>query len=103
MIDWDAVVLGPVHGVFDEPVVFMPKIGAQYAGTGIFDKAYREVDLAGGMAVTTEVPMLGIRTSQCPVPLKQGDQVLIRTTVYMIREPQFDGKGYAKLLLNDPT
>lgn len=100
MINWDAIVLGPVHGVFGEPVTFIPKVGAQYAGTGIFDEAYREVDLAGGEAVTTEVPVLGIRTSQCPAPLVQGDQLQVRGVLYTIREPQFDGKGGAKLLLN---
>jgi hypothetical protein len=103
MIDWDKSVLSPVHGVFDEPVVFIPNIGVQYAGGGIFDEAYREVDLAGGMAVTTESPVLGIRTSQCPVPLLQDDKVLIigKNITYNIREVRFDGHGSAKLLLNE--
>lgn len=101
MIDWDAIVLGPVHGVFDEPVVFMPAVGAQYSGSGTFDAAYREVDLAGGMAVTQVCPLLGIRSSQCPVPLVQGDKVQVRGITYTIREPQDDGHGWVKLLLND--
>lgn len=102
-IDWDAVLLAPVDGVFGEAFTFIPKIGAQYPGTGVFDEAYRQIDLAGGEAVTTECPVLGIRTSQCAVPLTQGDQVLRAKTgvIYTIREPQDDGHGWAKLLLNE--
>lgn len=105
MIDWDSLVLGPVQGVFGEPVMFLPAIGSPLAVSGIFDEAYREVDLAGGMAVTTESPVLGIRVSDFSVLPVQGDQVTVasRSKTYVVREVQIDGHGGAKLLLNDAT
>ena len=105
MIDWDNLVLAPLQTVFGEPVTFIPKFGLQFAGSGVFDEAYREVDLAGGMAVTTEMPVLGIRTSQMQNLLQQGDQVFVpsRNLTYVIREVRIDGHGSAKLLLNEAT
>lgn len=104
MVDWDALVLGPLQQVFGETVTFMPATGTPFAGTGIFDEAYREVDLAGGEAVTTECPVLGIQTSAFQSPYqalpRQGDSLFIRGSTYVIREVQVDGHGGAKLLLN---
>ncbi len=61
------------------------------------------MDLTGGMAVTTESPVLGIRTSEFPVLPRQGDQIVVpsRSKTYSIREVQIDGHGAAKLLLNE--
>lgn len=103
MINWDTVVLGPLHMVFAEPVTFVPAVGAPLAIAGVFDEAYREVDLAGGMAVTTEHPLLGVRVSAFPTLPLQGDQVIVpsRNKTYVIREVQIDGHGSAKLLLNE--
>ncbi|WP_431276273.1 head-tail joining protein [Variovorax ureilyticus] len=101
MIDWDSLVLGPLQGVFGEAVTHLPATGDPQAGSGIFDEAYREVDLAGGMAVTTEHPVLGIRISDYPVLPVQGDQVIVHGMTFVIREVQVDGHGAAKLLLNE--
>ena len=105
MINWDTLVLKPLQGVFGEPVTFLPAVGLPLAVFGIFDEAYREVDLAGGMAVTTEHPVLGIRTSDFPVLPLQGDRVIVlsKGITYVIREVQVDGHGAAKLLLNEAT
>lgn len=105
MIDWDACVLAPLQAVFGEPFMFLPAVGQPLSRSGVFDEAYREVDLAGGMAVTTEHPVLGIRTSDFPVLPAQGDQVTVasRGKTYVIREVQIDGHGAAKLLLNEAT
>jgi hypothetical protein len=105
MIDWDSLVLGPLQGVFGQPVTHLPAVGDPQAGSGIFDEAYREVDLAGGMAVTTESPVLGIRTSEFPVLPKQGDQLIVQSVgkTFVIREVQVDGHGAAKLLLNEAS
>lgn len=100
MIAWDALVLGPLQSTFGEPVTFLPASGGSFAVNGIFDEAYREVDLAGGVAVTTEHPVLGIRTSAFQVLPKQGDQFTIRGANYTVREVQVDGHGAAKVLLN---
>lgn len=101
MVDWDAQVLAPLHAVFGEPVTFIPAVGSPIAAVGIFDEAYRQIDIADGQAVTTECPVLGIRVSAFqPLP-KQGDQVNVRGTAYTIREVQLDSHGGAKLLLNE--
>jgi hypothetical protein len=103
MIDWDLLVLARLQGVFGEPVTYLPAIGSPRAVSGIFDEAYREVDLAGGMAVTTQSPVLGIRTSEyLSLPL-QGDQFVVpsRNKTYIVREVQIDGHGAAKVLLNE--
>lgn len=105
MIDWDALVMAPCEAVFGEPVTFMPAAGAPFAGTGIFDAAYRQIDIAGGQAVTTECPVLGIRLSAFQSPMQaiplQGDGLYIRGKSYVIREVQVDSHGGAKLLLNE--
>ena len=103
MVDWDSLVLGPLQSVFGEPITFLPAVGAPVAATGVFDEAYHEVDLAGGMAVTTEHPVLGIQVSAFPSLPLQGDRVTIasRGKTYVIREVQIDGHGAAKLLLNE--
>lgn len=105
MIDWDRMVLKPLQGVFGEPVTHLPAVGAPQSASGIFDEAYREVDLAGGMAVTTESPVLGIRTSDFPMLPKQGDQLIVPRIgmTFVIREVQVDGHGAAKLLLNEAS
>lgn len=100
MVDWDTLVLGPLQVVFGEPVTFTPAVGSPAAVTGVFDEAYREIDLAGGVAVTSEHPVLGIRLSAFPSTPKQGDHLTIRNAVYAVREVQLDGHGSAKLLLN---
>lgn len=102
-MDWDSLVLGPLQSVFGEPVTFLPAFDPPFTVSGIFDEAYREVDLAGGMAVTTEHPVLGIRTSDFPTLPVQGDQLIVlsRNKTYVIREVQIDGHGSAKLLLNE--
>lgn len=105
MVDWDALVLAPLQAVFGEPVTFIPASGdAPFVGAGVFDEAYRQIDLAGGEAVTTECPVLGVRLSAFQSPMQavpqQGDKLSIRGATYMIREVQKDSHGGAKLLLN---
>jgi hypothetical protein len=105
MVDWDALVLGPLEQAFGEPVTFIPASGDRpFGGWGIFDEAYREVDIAGGQAVTTECPVLGIRISAFQSPMQampqQDDRLSIRGATYVIREVRLDSHGGAKLLLN---
>ena len=101
-IDWDSAVLAPLEKVFGELVTYLPAIGNSFPVFGVFDEAYREVDLAGGMAVTTEMPILGIRLSLFAIQPKQGDQLtILRTNVtYVVKEVRPDSHGAAKLMLN---
>jgi hypothetical protein len=76
--------------------------GGPFQIAGVFDEAYREVDPAAGMALTTETPVLGVRLSQFPLPPLQGDALTIVRTgeTYLVKEVRPDSHGYAKLLLN---
>ncbi len=102
MIDWDTRVLAPLEAVFGEeiPVLYQPVAGVAYEISGIFDEAYTEVALAGGMGVTTERPVLGVRLSRFVVPPAQDDRVTIRGLTYVVKEMRPDSHGAAKLMLN---
>jgi len=102
-IDWNKAVLGPVMGVFGEAVTYSPSAGTPFAISGIFDEAYREVEVVDGdIPVTTEIPVLGVRIADFPAPPLQGDLLTITRTgaTYAVREARLDGHGGAKLMLN---
>lgn len=105
MIDWDAAVLGPLESVFGEPVNYMPAAGGSFSISGVFDAAYRGLDLADGMAMSTETPVLGVRLSQFPMAPEQGDSLtLARSGVtYVVREVRPDSHGAARLMLNQAS
>lgn len=102
MIDWDAAVLGPLNGVFGESAWYMPATTRPLPITGIFDEAYRDIDLAGGMGVSTTQPVLGVQLSQFPELPEQGDRLTIARTkeTFIVKEVRPDGHGAAKLMLN---
>ena len=105
-IDWDKMVNGPVMGVFGEPAVFQPAFGTPFGIHGTFHEAYKSVDLAGGMGMTTEMPALGVQLAEFPVQPLQKDRVAIAATAlhgggtYVVKEVQPNGVGAAVLLLN---
>jgi hypothetical protein len=106
VIDWDKVVNGSVMGVFGESAVFQPVAGAPFNIHGTFHEAYKSVDLAGGMGITSEMPALGVQLSEFPVTPLQKDRVVITATAlhgggtYAVKEVQPNGIGAALLLLN---
>lgn len=102
MIDWDKNVLAALENVFGEPVQYMPAVGAPFPITGIFDEAYKEVDLAGGMGANSVMPVLGVRLSQFSNPPLQGDQLTILRTggTYIVKKPEPDSHGSILLKLN---
>ena len=102
MIDWDQAVLAPLAGVFGEQVTYAPATGLPFTVTGVFDEAYREVDLASGTAFTTEMPVLGVRLAEFPQPPVQGDRYTVGrlALVYVVREVRLDSHGAAKLMSN---
>lgn len=103
MIDWDRAVLGPLEAVFGEPVTYAPAAGGGFDVSGVFDAAYREVELAGGIGITTETPVLGVRLSQFATAPEQGDRLTIQRTglTYEVREVRPDSHGAARLMLNE--
>lgn len=104
-IDWDKNVLAPVMGVFGEPVTYMPATGSPFSITGVFDEAYTSVVMQeGGVPMTTESPLLGVRVAEFPQgrPPRKGDLLSIASvnSVFTVKDVRFDGHGEAKLMLS---
>ena len=101
-IDWDANVLQPLEDVYAEPVIYTSAAGIQLPGiVGVFDAAYRDVDLTDPLATTTIVPVLGVRLALFQNEPAQDDVVQVPSvnTTYVVREVRKDGHGWAKLML----
>jgi len=103
MIDWDAMVLGPVMAQFQEPVTYLPRSGVARALHGVFDDACaHEVVLQdGSVGWTTASPTLGIRLNEWHALPRQGEQVIVSgmRKTYVIREARQDSHGGARLML----
>jgi hypothetical protein len=102
-IDWDTLVIGPLQGVFGEPVTYTPAVGSPFPITGVFDNAYKDLTMSEyAPDVATLYPALGVRLVEFPVPPLQGDQLTITRTgkTYTVRLPRPDSHGGALLILN---
>ena len=108
MIDWDELVIAPLHEAFSEPATYSiitPVTVRTFDITVIFDDAAMNVE-AGGMIVTTSNPTVGVRLSEFPADydpeLAQGDSIKILRTgdIYDVKRGKKDSKGNARLDLN---
>lgn len=115
-IDWDALVLGPVMGIFGEGVpddatkaswpLYTPRgLAAFRLADAVFDAEYEQVDVnpGDGTVSTSRRPVLGVRRSLFPRPPAQNDAVFIPKTgkTYVVRDVQPDGHGHDKLMLQE--
>lgn len=101
MIDFDTLVLGPCLSAFGQITLYTAP-GQSFDLPGIFDRYHAEITFdAGGVPVSTQRPMLGVRESDFPFGLlpAQGDTVLIDGTVYLVTDTQPDGHGHILLPL----
>lgn len=101
-IDWDANVLQPLEAEFAEAVNYTTAAGVAISGIlGVFDAAYRDVDLSDPLGTTTITPVLGVRLALFTADPAQDDTVQIPSvnTTYVVREVRKDGHGWAKLML----
>jgi hypothetical protein len=108
MIDFDALVLGPVMGIFGEDLahglpVYTPAGHAAFdLADAVFDDAYSALMLQDGAPETNTLePVLGVRLALFPVPPAQNDEVYIPRVgiTFIVRDVQPDGHGHAKLIL----
>lgn len=103
-VNWNAEVIGPLMGVFGEPVSYRPAAGGSLQITGVFDDAYlKEVmfeDASSG--VTTVSAVLGVQLSQFPSTPVQNDQLYVPSAnaTFLVREVRADSRGGAKLMLS---
>jgi len=103
-IDWDKHVLAPLEQVFAEPAEYIPQVGDAYAIEGVFDSAYKDVDLIDPQVdATTTKPVIGVRRAVLRAEPVQGDRVRIPSvsTLFLVREVRPDGHGSVKLMLAD--
>jgi hypothetical protein len=103
-IDWDKYVLGPTADVFGEPVAYTTAAGSVLTGIqGVYDAAYKDVDLSDPLGTTAIVPVLGVRLALFPTPPGQDDVLYVPSAGlrYVVREVRQDGHGWAKLMLGE--
>lgn len=103
-INWGTDVLGPLMGVFGEPVQYRPRVDAPLTINGVFDDAYQKEMLFSDASVelTTVQAVLGVQLSQFSVPPAQNDQLTIVRTggAYVVKDVRVDSHGGAKLILS---
>jgi hypothetical protein len=101
-IDWDAMVLAPLVGVFGEPVLYTPAGGAPFIVSMVCDEGNKDINLAGGMGVNSSNPVVSGRLAQFSMPPLQGDTLLIVRTgeSFKVADVEADGKGGVKLPLS---
>jgi hypothetical protein len=102
-VDWDALVLAPLHAIFGETIFYQPIDAEIFRLTdAVFDRAYIQVGTdAGGVPVTALHTIVGIRLASCPprfVP-KDGDRVTRDDVTWQVVDEQPDGKGNVVLVL----
>lgn len=102
-VDWNSKVIGPCISVFGEPVTYRPVTGSPYAITGVFDEAYKPVDMLDTASeIISTIPVLGVQLAQFVAPPVENDKLFILSvgSTYIVRAVQPDGHGGAKLMLN---
>jgi hypothetical protein len=102
-VDWDALVLAPLHTAFGEAVSYQPATAAAFALTdAVIDRAYVQVGTdAGGVPVTAWRTIVGIRLASCPSGFAPGDedQITAHGSTWRVVDEQPDGKGNVVLIL----
>lgn len=112
MIDWGAVVLTPVMGVFGEPAMYTPSprspvfAGAAFQINVVFDNAYVEIGEVSGPGAMSRRPVFGVRLAEFPAGFDpeeaQGDMITMPGTgrVYVVKSGRPDSHGGARLDCN---
>ena len=104
MVNFDALVIGPLMSKFGESVTYAPKSGASLTIDAIFDNGYHKEEMFsdGSVGVTEVEPFLGVQLSQLATTPAQNDTLTIVITgvTYVVKEVRLDGRGAARLMLN---
>jgi hypothetical protein len=113
MLDFDALVLAPCMDAFAIDILVAPLIsrpGAPvYPARGIYNQRSIDVPTEDGSILNSHTVELGIRLSEYPIPVKQGDRITIVTPppgangmagrVFTIEDLNEDGQGGSGLVL----
>lgn len=102
-IDWDGLVLAPLHAAFGEAIIYLSAtIGPFELQDAVFDRGYVQVNPdGGGVPVTAWSTFVGIRLASCPAGFEpaDGDTITARGSTWQIVDEQPDGKGNIVLVL----
>jgi hypothetical protein len=103
-IDWDGLVLAPLHAAFGETITYQPVgIGAPFTLTdAVCDRAYTQVGFDhNGVPVTAWSTHIGIRLASCPQGFAPADQDLVtwNGSQFRVVDQQPDGKGNIVLVM----
>ncbi|HZR87890.1 MAG TPA: hypothetical protein VFB02_13860 [Bradyrhizobium sp.] len=110
-VDWDKLVIAPVMTIFGEEdasspetttPTYYPVVGAPFDLNGVFDEAYRAIDLNDTTSdISTVDPVLGVRLADFPTGVAPAadDKVKIPRmgATYLVRNVRVDGRGWALL------
>lgn len=104
MINFDALVLGPAMATFARPITVTPLVSQPgqpaYAARGVWNSKPINVALEDGSILSSQVHTLGIRKTEFPVPIRQGDRIdidavqsLPRVGLCAVEDTDEDGQG----------
>jgi len=103
VLDWDALVHGPVMQAFGEgaPIQYTISGGATLSVDGVFDEGARAVRVVMEPEVNEVAPVLGIRLAQFPADFDprnaKGDTFVARGITYVVTDGKPDSHGWAIL------
>ena len=96
--------LGRLTKTFGEPVRFEARDGRfrPFTTNGVYDDKFTFVDPETETLVSSNEPMVGIRMSDFPKPVEQGDLLYVASERlhYKVRDVLEDGQGGAVLALH---
>lgn len=115
MIDFDALVLGPVQAVFGCPAVVTPAVsqpnGAAYLVRGIFALRGQDIQDETGAVVRADDYTFGVRASEFTVLTARGDLVseiqhpsfqrFLADRIFVIEDTGDDGMGNQSWILKE--
>ena len=106
MIPWDALVLGPIMGVFGQGITYTTNTGAVVnLPDGVFDQGTAVIDVPGQPGILSSQPLLGVRIVRMPAgwdpELAQGDRfTLANGALYEVKAAKADSHGFVRIEAN---
>jgi hypothetical protein len=94
-------VMNRAVGVFGETVTYIPKAGASFPISGVFDEMFEQVDPDTERVVAANQPNIGFRKADLPNDPVQGDQIIVRGKTYRVIDSQEDGIAGLRCMLHE--
>jgi len=106
-INWDALLLSGVMGIFGEPISYTPRGGAPIVITdAVFDEESADIAIGEDAQMSTQrKPICGIRVAALGQAAAQNDTVTRTSTglAYIVKDVIPDGHGHVKLVLQSKS